>query len=262
MASVVFYFQVHQPYRLRRYSVFDADPFYFDSQKNGEICKKVAEKCYRPATNLILDLVKRHQGRFKVAYALTGVVIDQWQEFCPDVLDIFRRLNDTGCVEFVGETYYHSLSFLYSRDEFKAQIAHQGDRYWAEWVVVELRADKLVCLHRFMSVADAALQLKRLLESQKVQLKPAAFKAVAQRIKVVRDSEGQFGATGTVRVLEGLPQPLLSQMEGLHYAVKQQQVVIRIPYLDAATAEQVNQAIAAAMIAMAREARQIQAEVG
>ena len=147
-------------------------------------------------------------------------------------------------------------------NEFKAQIAHQGDRYWAEWVVVELRADKLVCLHRFMSVADAALQLKRLLESQKVQLKPAAFKAVAQRIKVVRDSEGQFGATGTVRVLEGLPQPLLSQMEGLHYAVKQQQVVIRIPYLDAATAEQVNQAIAAVMIAMAREARQIQAEVG
>lgn len=122
MASVVFYFQVHQPYRLRRYSVFDADPFYFDSQKNGDICRKVAEKCYRPATNLILDLVKRHQGRFKVAYALTGVVIDQWQEFCPDVLDIFKRLNDTGCVEFVGETYYHSLSFLYSREEFKAQI--------------------------------------------------------------------------------------------------------------------------------------------
>lgn len=122
MASVCFYFQIHQPYRLRRYSVFDSDPFYFDTQKNGAICKKVAEKCYRPATTVILDLVKRHQGRFKVSYALTGVVLDQWAEFCPDLIDLFKRLADTGCCEFLGETYYHSLSFLYSRDEFTAQV--------------------------------------------------------------------------------------------------------------------------------------------
>ncbi len=122
MASVVFYFQVHQPFRLKRYTVFDTNHFYFDTQKNGEICRKVADKCYRPATSLMLDLVRRHKGRFKIAYALTGVVLDQLQEFCPDVLDIFKRLNDTGCVEFVGETYYHSLSFLYSRAEFTEQV--------------------------------------------------------------------------------------------------------------------------------------------
>lgn len=122
MASVVFYFQVHQPYRLKRYSVFDAHPFYFDTQKNGDICRKVADKCYRPATSLILDLVRRHKGNFRVSYSLTGVVLDQLEEFCPDVLDLFRRLADTGCCEFLGETSHHSLSFLYSRGEFREQV--------------------------------------------------------------------------------------------------------------------------------------------
>lgn len=122
MTSVVFYFQVHQPFRLNRYTVFDSSHFYFDTKKNGDICRKVADKCYRPATQLILDLVKKHKGNFRVSYAITGVVLDQLQEFCPDVLDIFKRLADTGCCEFVGETYYHSLSFLYSRDEFTQQV--------------------------------------------------------------------------------------------------------------------------------------------
>jgi alpha-amylase len=123
MTSVVFYFQVHQPYRLRRYTVFDVDPFYFDTEKNGRILRKVAEKCYRPATSLILDLVRRHEGRFRVAYSLTGTVLDQMAEFAPDVLDLFRRLAETGACEFLGETYHHSLSFLYSREEFAEQVA-------------------------------------------------------------------------------------------------------------------------------------------
>ena len=72
MTSVCFYFQVHQPHRLRRYSVFDSDPFYFEDQKNAEICRKVADKCYRPATSLILDLVRKHKGNFRVAYSITG----------------------------------------------------------------------------------------------------------------------------------------------------------------------------------------------
>jgi alpha-amylase len=122
MASVVFYFQVHQPYRLNRYTVFDNTHFYFDTKKNGDICRKVADKCYRPATSLILDLVKRHKGNFKVSYAITGVVLDQLAEFAPDVLDLFKQLADTGCCEFIGETYYHSLSFLYSRHEFTEQV--------------------------------------------------------------------------------------------------------------------------------------------
>jgi alpha-amylase len=128
MASVCFYFQVHQPYRLRRYSVFDSATNYFDDHANAEICRKVATKCYAPANRLMLDLVRRHEGRFRIAYSLTGVVIDQLEAWAPEVMDLFRELADTGCVEFLAETYYHSLSFLYSRDEFRAQIEQHRQR--------------------------------------------------------------------------------------------------------------------------------------
>ena len=123
MASIVFYFQVHQPYRLRRYSVFDNDPYYFDEYKNAEICRKVARKCYLPANQLILDLVRRHHGRFRVSYSITGITIDQFASYCPEVLESFRQLAQTGCVDFLAETFYHSLAFLYSRDEFREQVA-------------------------------------------------------------------------------------------------------------------------------------------
>jgi alpha-amylase len=128
MASVVFYFQVHQPYRLRRYSVFDSDPFYFDDAKNAEIARKVATKCYLPATRLILDLVKKHKGNFRVSYSITGVALDQFEEFCPEVIGVFKELAATGCCEFLAETYYHSLAFLYSPEEFHEQIAMHTKR--------------------------------------------------------------------------------------------------------------------------------------
>ena len=122
MASVVFYFQVHQPHRLRRYSVFDNDPFYFEDSKNAEICRKVADKCYRPTTSLILDLVRRHKGNFRASYAITGTVLDQLERWAPDVITLFQDLSRTGCCEFVGETYYHSLSALYSRTVFNVEV--------------------------------------------------------------------------------------------------------------------------------------------
>ncbi|NLX05690.1 MAG: polysaccharide deacetylase family protein [Phycisphaerae bacterium] len=122
MASVCFYFQVHQPNRLRRYSVFDSDPGYFDDYKNAEICRKVANKCYLPANRLLLDLIRAHGGQFRIAYSLTGVVVEQFEKYHPEVMDSFKELADTGCVEFLAETYYHSLSFLYSREEFAEQV--------------------------------------------------------------------------------------------------------------------------------------------
>jgi alpha-amylase len=125
MASVCFYFQVHQPFRLRRYSVFDTSHQYFDEQKNGDICRKVAHKCYLPTNQCIYDLIKLHEGRFKVSYSLTGVVLDQFEAYCPEVMESFKRLAGTGCVEFIAETYYHSLSFLYSRGEFAEQVGMQ-----------------------------------------------------------------------------------------------------------------------------------------
>lgn len=128
MASICFYFQVHQPYRLRRYSVFDTDQKYFDDYKNGEICRKVAHKCYLPANRLMLDLIRQYGGRFRIAYSLTGLIIDQFQQYSPEVIETFQQLNETGCVEFLAETYYHSLSFLYSRAEFAEQVRMHQDR--------------------------------------------------------------------------------------------------------------------------------------
>ncbi|HUW19908.1 MAG TPA: glycoside hydrolase family 57 protein [Sedimentisphaerales bacterium] len=122
MASICFYFQVHQPLRLRHYTVFDKDNHYFDDYKNAFICRKVANKCYLPANRLLLDLIRRLDGRFKVAYSLTGVLLEQLQLYAPEVMSTFDALAETGCVEFLAETYYHSLSFLYSRDEFLEQV--------------------------------------------------------------------------------------------------------------------------------------------
>ncbi|MBW8002716.1 MAG: alpha-amylase [Planctomycetes bacterium] len=122
MASVCFYFQVHQPNRLRHYTVFDNNEHYFDDYKNAQICKKVAGKCYLPANRLLLELINRFDGRFKISYSITGTLLEQLQQFSPEVLSTFDALARTGCVEFLAETYYHSLSFLYSHDEFIEQV--------------------------------------------------------------------------------------------------------------------------------------------
>ncbi|MFP4145343.1 MAG: glycoside hydrolase family 57 protein [Phycisphaeraceae bacterium] len=127
MASVCFYFQVHQPHRLRRYSVFDAHARYFDRQRNREILRTVAQKCYLPATETLLRLIHRHEGAMRVAFSLTGCVLEQLEADCPEVLDNFRRLAETGCCEFLGETYYHSLAFLYSQQEFREQVELHAD---------------------------------------------------------------------------------------------------------------------------------------
>lgn len=122
MPSLCLYFQVHQPYRLRCYSVFDSDANYFDDEVNGQIMAKVAEKCYRPANALMLELIKRYQGKFRIAYSITGVAVEQFQRYAPDVLESFKALARSGCVEFLGETYHHTLSFLYSKREFLEQV--------------------------------------------------------------------------------------------------------------------------------------------
>ena len=122
MPSVCFYFQVHQPVRLRHYTVFDNNDEYFDDYKNSSICRKVANKCYLPANRLLLEMIRKFKGRFRIAYSITGLLLEQLERFSPEVLSTFDALAETGCVEFLAETYYHSLSFLYSRDEFVEQI--------------------------------------------------------------------------------------------------------------------------------------------
>ncbi|MEX0918708.1 MAG: glycoside hydrolase family 57 protein [Candidatus Paceibacterota bacterium] len=128
MASVCFYFQVHQPYRLKKYRIFDIgrDNVYFNDASgtnldNKWIFQKVATKCYLPTNEVLLDLLNRHP-EFKISFSLSGVFLEQAAEYMPQVLDSFKRLIDTGRVEILGETYYHSLAFLHSRTEWLRQI--------------------------------------------------------------------------------------------------------------------------------------------
>lgn len=124
MVAICFYFQVHQPFRIKKYRIFDIghDEEYFDEIKNREIMRKVGDKCYLPMNQVLLDLIEKHQGKFKIAFSISGVAIEQMEKYYPEVLESFKRLAKTGCVEFLSETYYHSLSFLYSKEEFKRQI--------------------------------------------------------------------------------------------------------------------------------------------
>ena len=124
MVSVCFYFQVHQPFRLRKYNIFDIgqNSDYFDDKKNAEVLHKVAKKCYLPTNQILLDLIHQFKGEFKVSFSLSGCVLEQFEHYAPEVLRSFQALAETGCVEFLGETYYHSLSYLYSKQEFEDQV--------------------------------------------------------------------------------------------------------------------------------------------
>ncbi len=102
--------------------MFDTDRHYFDDFKNAEILRKIAARCYLPTNQLMLDLIEQHSGKFKIAYSISGVLLEQFEQHAPEVLTSFKKLAGTGCVEFLNETYYHSLSFLYSREEFRQQV--------------------------------------------------------------------------------------------------------------------------------------------
>lgn len=124
MKNICFYFQVHQPFRLKRYRFFDIgkDVSYFDDSANRSIMNKVAEKCYLPMNLLLLKLIKKHRGEFKVAFSISGTAIEQMELYAPKVLDSFKELAKTGCVEFLAETYYHSLSSISDAEVFEDQV--------------------------------------------------------------------------------------------------------------------------------------------
>lgn len=124
MPSVCFYFQVHQPFRIRRYGAFDVGHRrdYFDARLDEAVFRRVAEKCYRPMNALVEELVERTAGRFRVSYSITGTALEQMELWAPDLIESFGRLARSGAVELLGETYYHSLAFLGSREEFDEQV--------------------------------------------------------------------------------------------------------------------------------------------
>ncbi len=132
--AIVLYLHVHQPYRIRHYTVFDAGERhdYFDSAydtqtSNQRILQKVAEKSYIPTNRKLLELLE-HNPEFKLSLSITGTVLEQLENWSPEALQSFKDLVGTGRVEIVGETYHHSLAFFYSREEFETQVKMHRDK--------------------------------------------------------------------------------------------------------------------------------------
>ncbi len=121
---IIFYFQVHQPFRIAPFSFFDVGTRknYFDEELNRSIMQKVARRCYLPTNQLFKELILVSEGRFKISYSLTGTFIEQAKLYAPEVWDSFLELWQTGGVEFLAETYYHSLASIFDLEEFVEQV--------------------------------------------------------------------------------------------------------------------------------------------
>ena len=130
MRTVCFYFQVHQPFRIKPYRFFDIgeDHHYWNDYLNRLVIRKVAQKCYLPMNSLLLELIEKHGRKFKVAFSISGTFLDQIEAYAPEVLESFQRLVATGQVELLNETYSHSLASLKSKDEFVSLVKKHQQR--------------------------------------------------------------------------------------------------------------------------------------
>ena len=124
MKTICLYFQIHQPFRLKRYRFFDIgnDHYYYDDYGNDDIIQKIAERTLLPANAMLLDLINEYKGKFKVAFSISGIILEQLEMFAPEVIDSFKELAKTENAEFIAETYSHSLASMTDPEEFKNQV--------------------------------------------------------------------------------------------------------------------------------------------
>ena len=124
MRTICMYFQIHQPFRLRRYRFFDIgnEHYYYDDYSNESVLRKISDTCYLPANKVLLSSIREYGDKFKVAFSISGPALDQFELYAPDVLESFKELAATGQVEFLCETDAHSLVSLNNRDEFEKQV--------------------------------------------------------------------------------------------------------------------------------------------
>ena len=129
MKSVCFCFKIHQPFRLKRYRFFDIgnDHYYYDDFADDEIISRVASNSYIPMANTLLEMVEKSNGNFKFAISISGTAIEQLQLYVPEVIDLFKKLADTGCMEILSGTYSHSLASLEDTEEFVRDVKLHDD---------------------------------------------------------------------------------------------------------------------------------------
>ncbi len=166
MPAICLCYEVHEPYQLRRYTVFDMgqNSIYEDDDHNCDAMLRAARLCYLPANELMLKLIRRYDGAFRVSYAISGTALDLFEQYVPEVLDSFVALARTGCVEFVAETAPHSLAFLYSRQEFDRQVKAQLARLRTLFGYTPVTFKNTECVYNNdLAVAVAELGFKAVL---------------------------------------------------------------------------------------------------
>ena len=130
MKNICFYFQIHQPLKLKKYHFFQIgqDHYYYDDFQAEEKIRMLTEQSYLPANRTIADMIRSSNGKFKCAFSISGVALEQLEQYAPEVIDSFRELAATGSIEFLAEPYAHSLSSVFDADEFEMQVTMHADK--------------------------------------------------------------------------------------------------------------------------------------
>lgn len=133
MKAICFYFQIHQPLRLKRYRFFDIgnDHYYYDDFTNDDIITRIAQRSYIPAAETLLRMIEEGKGKFRCAISITGIALEQCEQYVPEFIDLLKKLADTGKVEFLAETYAHSLASLSDPEEFANQVKVHDEKIQA-----------------------------------------------------------------------------------------------------------------------------------
>ncbi len=130
MKTICFYFRLHQPQHLRRYRFFEigSDHYYYDDYASDASIRQLAEQCYIPANEMLYDMIKSSNGKFKATFSISGITLELLEQYAPEVIESFQKLANTGSIEFVAETYAHSLASIYDENEFKSQVKKHSEK--------------------------------------------------------------------------------------------------------------------------------------
>ncbi len=133
MKSICLYFQLHQPFRLKRYRFFDIgrDHYYYDDFANDDVITRIARNSYIPTVEALKEMIETSGGKFKAALSISGVVLEQLEVYVPELIDALKELAKTGCIEFLSETYSHSLVSLSDIEEFREQVKLHDEKILA-----------------------------------------------------------------------------------------------------------------------------------
>ena len=130
MRNICFYFQIHQPMRLKRYRFFDIgqDHYYYDDFQTEDHVRKGVEQSYLTANRTIAEMIRSSNGKFKCSFSISGISLEQLEQYAPEVIDSFKELSKTDCVEFMAEPYAHSLASVFDTDEFQRQVTLHANK--------------------------------------------------------------------------------------------------------------------------------------